>query len=378
MGNVEAFDEKLVHAEQKIAIYGTTPCGIMVKECLENIGLEVSIFIDRIRVQENYVGVPIFHFEEIADFNDYLIINCTSANFWNINKFLFDNGIETVYHGLSLLSLGINRNLIKNKECIELYKHYVNKEDDDSIYKVSAIITERCSLRCKYCTEYMPHIPGGGMHADVDVCIKSITNLLDAIGKLESITIIGGEVFTHPQWEVLVKWCVDEERIQEVRVLTNSTIVPSKREILRNKKVVLMLDDYGKTSRKLDELKSIAIDENIRYVIYKHDYWYDVLGCEYVDESSRELIKKYEVCRLKGCWNISDGFLYKCVTSYYKMKYKLSREIGEIEDFIDLLNSDSMKIRESVIELSQKKYLEACKYCIGTGNDNIVDVAEQL
>ncbi len=379
MGKVIAFEESLIKTKKKIAVYGTTRCGRLTKRALEILGGGVDIFIDRIKDNELFYGVPVLHYEEIEDVNQYLIINCTSSNFWNVSEFLFEHGVEKVYHSLLLLKLvPKDDGVLEMGDTRKLYESYIKKEENDSIYKLSVIITEKCSLNCKYCTEYMPYISDVAKHGDISICQKAILKLLEAIGKIESLTIIGGEVFTHPHWDRIVVWAIEEKRIEKVKILTNSTIIPAYKEILKNERVQLVLDDYGNKSRKLRDLIEWAENENIDYTVFRHDRWFNVFESDYISETESELSNKYNLCHLKGCWNISDGYLYKCTTSYYKMKYMLSKEIGIKTDFIDLINLDISQIKELIFKISNKKYLEACKYCVGTSSDNIVGIAEQI
>lgn len=54
MGEVAAFNQKMLNTEKKIAIYGTTPCGRTAKKAIENSGGSVDIFIDRLRGGEMF------------------------------------------------------------------------------------------------------------------------------------------------------------------------------------------------------------------------------------------------------------------------------------------------------------------------------------
>ncbi len=341
-------------------------------------GGEINFYIDRLRDNEVFEGVPVVHYEEIQDVGQYLIINCASTNFWNISEFLFEQGIETVYHALELLKVVPEDD--KTAEMLDarqMYEHYVNK-NNGSIYRLSIIITEKCSLRCKFCTEYMPYISNVTDHFDISVCEKAVLNLLDAVGSLGSLMIQGGELFTHPKWADFVTWCTKESRINKVTVLTNSTIIPLNWEALQNEKVLLALDDYGHVSGKLERIIEEAKKWKINYTIFKHEHWYDVAAYQYIEETEKERKEKFATCQIKGCWNISDGFLYRCTTSYYKMKYMLSKDMYKESDFIDLINSDTDQIRRQIEEISKRKYIESCKYCVGTNNDNMITAGEQV
>ena len=381
MGKVVGFDKELVHSDKKIAIYGMSPCGQLTQKVLEMLGGGCSLYIDRLAREEIWKNVPVKRFEDITDINEYMIINCASSAFWDIAEFLFEQGVETVYHALPLLEIipPDRDNVLEMYDTRQKYEHAIKKEEnDDSIYRLSIVITERCSLQCKYCTEYVPYIRQTAEHMEIGNCKKALEKLLDALGKLESVMIQGGEVFTHPRWDELVEWCCEESRIGKVIILTNSTIVPDRWEVMQNEKVLLTLDDYEEASFRLHELEKWAEERKIHYTIMRHEFWYDVSDCQFTEENEKELGEKFSVCQLKGCWVISDHFLYRCTATYYKMKYMLSKTIEDDIDFIDLFKLTPAEIRGQIVRLNSTNYLSACRYCVGTSMNNLTGVGEQI
>ncbi|MCM1217599.1 MAG: radical SAM protein [Lachnospiraceae bacterium] len=339
----------------------------------------MDVYIDRLAHGESYDGIPVKRFEDIDNIQEYYVINCASSAFWDISEFLFDHEVETVYHALPLLEMlpEDQEDVLEMFDTRSKYKHCINREEDSSIYRLSVVITERCSLKCKNCTEYVPYIKNKE-HEEIESCIQAVKKLLEAIGKLDSIMIQGGEIFTHPHWDILVKWCCEEKRIARVIILTNATIIPKEWEALQNRKVLLALDDYHEVSSRLLELKDMARQKGIDHTVLRHDHWFDVADCGVITDDPAALKQKFAVCQLKGCWVISGHFLYRCTTSYYKMKYMLSKKIEEDEDFIDLFTLSPEKIREQIKRLSKADYLSACRYCRGTSTENLIGVAEQL
>ncbi len=380
MGEVAAFNQKMLNTEKKIAIYGTTPCGRTAKKAIENSGGSVDIFIDRLRGGVKcFEGIPILHFKEIEDIGQYLIINCASSNFWKITDFLFEQGVKKVYHALSLLeSIPKEDSELAMHDVRKMYEHFVKEDGNERIYKLAVILTEKCTLRCKYCSLYMPYIARNARNLDITRCDLDVDKLLDAVGMLESLTVMGGEVFVHPNWGDFVTHCCMDDRIKQVVVLTNATIIPKDPKPLQSKKVVLAIDDYGDLSKKQNELIAWAREYGIKYEIVHQEHWHDVSAYEMLEETDKERIEKFDNCQIKGCWNISGGFLYRCPVSYYKMKYMLSKEITESADFIDLISLDAAEIKEQIKRLYRKKYLEACSYCIGTDSRNLISVGEQI
>lgn len=340
----------------------------------------VELYIDRLAHGNLCENVPVRKFEDIKNIEEYRIINCASNAFWDISRFLFDQGVETVYHALPLLeTLSEEReNVLEMFDTRNKYEHCIKGEEDGSIYRLSVVITERCSLRCKYCTEYAPYIRQMAVQEEIGNCVKAIKKLLEAIGHLDSVMLQGGEIFTHPEWEEIVRWCCEEKRISQVIVLTNATIVPKEWEALQNRKILLALDDYKEVSSRLPELKTIAHEKGINCTVFRHEFWYDVSDCGFTTDSADELKQKFATCQIKGCWVISGSFLYRCTASYYKMKYMLKRNIEEDKDFINLSALSPQEIKEQIIRLSKADHLSACQYCIGTSTENLIGVGEQL
>uniref|UniRef100_N2ARW0 Uncharacterized protein n=1 Tax=Eubacterium plexicaudatum ASF492 TaxID=1235802 RepID=N2ARW0_9FIRM len=126
MGRIEAFDRTMIGDGCKIAVYGMSPCGKLAKKAIELLGGKIDVFIDRLRDAEFFEGVPVMHFEEIRNIHEYRIINCASANFRSIAGFLFDQGIETVYHALSLLDLvPEDDKALEMCDARSLYRYYI-------------------------------------------------------------------------------------------------------------------------------------------------------------------------------------------------------------------------------------------------------------
>lgn len=326
-----------------------------------------------------FEGIPVYRFEQLRkDLKQYQIIICAAGSFWNIAKILEDQGIQIAYDLLKVFEeVAPEDEFGEMCDTKKLYEHYVTQSENVEIFKLSVIITEKCSLRCKYCTEYMPYIRNEATHYEFDAFTKAMNSLLDAIGKLESVTILGGEAFTNPQWVKYVEYCVNEPRIHKVVILTNSTIIPKLHMCMKHEKFMLGIDDYGNICKK-DELVDWAIANGVKYTIYRHEHWFDVSSYEKLNQTKEELKQKFDICQIKGCWNISNGYLYRCTSSYYKMKYMVGMDINTSKDYINLINESSLEIRNHIQQLNMRQYLDACEYCEGTSSENMIDVAEQL
>lgn len=254
------------------------------------------------------------------------------------------------------------------------YEHNVLHPEDVKIFQLSIILTEKCSLRCKYCTEYMPYLHSP-QDFDIDDTFSALGKVLDAVNGIRQLHILGGEVFVHPQWHLFVKKCIDDPRIGKICVLTNATIIPKDALVLKNTKCELLLDDYK--FNKIDEWKQFCQEQEITYRVVRHEFWHNVLEAakKSVYKSKEE---RYENCLIKSCWNMTDGFLYRCTTSFFKLKYDVGMDVSANTDFIDLRNKKVEEIRAEIKRLLKVKSLSACEYCPGTYPGNLIGVAEQM
>lgn len=375
---VESFTRENV-CDKKIILYGCNSAAKLALNVLKNWGAECVAVIDMMYKEPLFEGIPVYRFDQMKnEVNRYQILICAASSFWNIVKTLEEHGIKVVYDLLKIFEeVPIEDEFGEMCDTRKLYEYHVTHSESIEIFKLSVIITEKCSLRCKYCTEYMPYIRNEATHCEFDVFVKSMDALLVAIGKLESVTILGGEAFVNPQWEQFVEYCVKEPRIHKVVLLTNSTIIPKLYICMKHEKFMLGIDDYGNICKK-DELVDWAKANGIKYTIYRHEHWFDVSSYEKLSQTKEELKQKFDICQIKGCWNISNGYLYRCTSSYYKMKYMVGIDINASEDYINLLTESSLEIRNHIQQLNMRQYLDACEYCEGTTSKNMIDVAEQL
>ena len=298
---------------------------------------------------------------------------CASNSFDNIVLSLDSLGARYVYHVVPMLEK-IKDNLSARNDWAAMYIAFATGSADSTIYKLSVVITEHCTLRCKYCAEYMPYIKNP-KHTSVRDVVFWIDSLLEAIGEIRQLHLMGGEVFTHPEWDKIVERLLNDSRIGKIILLTNATVVPRTIDVLQNERVKLELDDYP--CGRIDELESFCDRNNIEYSVVKHDYWYDLTSKEIKDNECRA-VDRYSRCRVKGCWCISDGFLYRCTTSYYLTKYANGTNPYGDTDFINLKRLSASEIRMNIRRLAHAKFLNSCTMCPGTKRNNIVTVADQL
>jgi molybdenum cofactor biosynthesis enzyme MoaA len=134
---------------------------------------------------------------------------------------------------------------------------------------LTVLATSFCTLKCELCATYTPYAEKP-RHYDVNVLIKSVSRFFDCIDKhIGIVTISGGEPFMHPGLpgfiDFLTQYYADYEMIE---IITNGTIVPSDKLLLSmkaNRKINIMLDDYGALSANIGKVIEKFKSNNIEY-----------------------------------------------------------------------------------------------------------------
>lgn len=65
------------------------------------------------------------------------------------------------------------------------------------IYQIEMVVTTKCSLRCKDCSNLMQYYKSP-YHVDIKKNLKALKNLLDNVDEIGTLTFLGGEPLLYP------------------------------------------------------------------------------------------------------------------------------------------------------------------------------------
>ena len=131
------------------------------------------------------------------------------------------------------------------------------------------LITSKCTLNCKLCSNYIPYIPAP-IHTPKEIAFQEIKAFFEVWDYADRIELIGGEPLLHPNfYEILAECLKYQSQFGKIRITTNATIIP-KKEVFdlicaTDKRIEFLLDDYGPLSKNLDEIRQICDDYAIPY-----------------------------------------------------------------------------------------------------------------
>lgn len=236
---------------------------------------------------------------------------------------------------------------------------------------VDVIITERCSLKCRDCSNLMQYY-ANPRHCDLPLVLRSIDALFSVVDEVMDVRIIGGDAFMNRDWTALVAKLADEKRARRVVLYTNGTIVPPPADlsVLRQEKVLVIVTDYGPLSRKLEELQRAFRQFGVTYHLLKVDDWLDCAAIEQHSRSVAENRELYRNCCAKNMLTLSDGRLFRC--PYAANAARLAAVPDCPEDYVDLLAGPLDRpaartaLRRQVHSyLHELDYLRTCDFCNG-------------
>lgn len=235
---------------------------------------------------------------------------------------------------------------------------------------VDIIITERCSLKCRDCSNLMQYYkkPKDCSVEDLAQSIDAFCSLVDEVNEFR---VIGGEPFMNRNIHLVLKKLIDEPKVRKIVIYTNGTIIPKEHQIqyLKNDKVLLLITDYGLLSRKLNILTQLLKEHNIAFYVLKARGWSDCAKIMRHHRNTEQQKEIFKSCCAKNLVTLSDGKLYRCPFSANAARLTAIPDYEN--DYIDILRNtqegmdiDEMKKKIRMFML-ERDFLETCDYCKG-------------
>jgi len=364
-----------------VIICGAGIVGKVLLSICRDRGIAVECFCDSSQkvAQDNFCDKEVIYTPELRKKYKDAIFLISAAAIKDTVDLLTDLGFLNWYAGgLLLKDLDVSQNRLAPpidytkfaiENCILCHDGYLNP-DKLFLRSIDLIITERCSLRCRDCSNLMQYYERP-RDCGIEMLLKSIDNFCLAIDEVMDFRVIGGDAFMNKEWPIIVKRLTDEPKAKRVVVYTNGTIVPNEKDIpyLMKDKVLIIVTDYGALSKKLAQLKQALEKDRIAYYILNVTEWLDCAAIKPHNRSASRNKEIYKACCAKNMATLSDGKLFRC--TYAANAARLSAVPDYKNDYIDLFQepldaAGILKTKNKVRGyLLDKAYLETCDYCNG-------------
>ncbi|MCX6727161.1 MAG: radical SAM protein, partial [Candidatus Shapirobacteria bacterium] len=152
---------------------------------------------------------------------------------------------------------------------------------------VDIIVTEKCSLRCKECSNLMRYYKNP-KDTDLKELIGDVDRLCSIVDEINEVRVLGGEPFMYKEVHLIIEKLIDELKVKKIVIYTNGTIIPrdEQLEYLKNNKVFFIVTNYGELSRNLDALTKKLMRNKIAFYVQKVGGW---TNCSKIIKHNREV-----------------------------------------------------------------------------------------
>lgn len=325
----------------------------------------------------DFHGFKVMHTQQLKEHYSEALVLISAAAIKDVVDMLREDGFEDwVAAGPLLEDMDVGQvtpeldfHKFSVETCIVCHAGYLNPEKT-FLRSVDLIITERCSLKCKDCSNLMQYYDSP-KNVELDILFQSIDALCSALDEIMELRVIGGDAFMNKQWPLVVERLVGESKIKRVVIYTNGAIVPGLDcvPVLKHPKVLTIVTDYGKLSRNMDKLISYFNEYEIAHRILHVDNWLDCASLKKHNRTEKENAKIYQDCCAKNMLSLSDGKLFRC--PFAANADRLSAVPDLNGDYLDVLAEMSSPVeahsvgRKIMDYVLNKGALEICDYCNG-------------
>ena len=229
---------------------------------------------------------------------------------------------------------------------------------------IDIIITERCSLKCKDCSNLMQYYVNP-INVSLNEILKDFETLINNVDHIYEIRLIGGEPFMNKDIYRIINEISKNKKLSRIVIYTNATI-PLKVEyidILKHSKIVFSVTTYGKLSKNTQKVIDFLKKNKIPYRDHPPENWTD---CGVIYDFKRkepEMEKLFEDCCGKNLLTVTNGKLYRC--PFVANAERLNAIPKDSDNYVNV-NDSKKNIKKYTTQIN---YIPACNYCMGRSYD---------
>ena len=240
-------------------------------------------------------------------------------------------------------------------------REYLENENVFAIPRIVIIVTTKCTLKCKGCSQLIPCYEKP-YDTELEVLTASLDNLIQNVDKCYAVDIIGGEPFLYKNIEELVELIKKYSKICQISFATNGTVKlsPTILKSLKDNRVLVRVSDYGLIRKQAEFIEQL--EKNDIAVAFSTDMqWVDLGDGRSKGRTHEELKSIFKDCNSgKMCKTLLNGRLYHC--SRCANLYDLGMGFMDRERDLLEINCEG-NLREKLKYFFLQDYSNACDNC---------------
>jgi organic radical activating enzyme len=341
-------------------------------------GIEIDAICDNEirKCGHKFMGIDVIHTPNlVSKYKDIRFIigalqikdSCDQLSLFGYDKFYSPIELLKEYNYLEFKH-SVPTLTLKNRVdvFIKVHETYFDK-DKNYMRSLDVMITERCSLKCKSCSNLMQYYTNP-KNVDQDKTIKALDILRKYVSEISEFRIIGGEPLMNKNWHNIIKK-IQNYYNGNIIIYTNGTISPKDEcfDGLNKKNIRFLITEYGNLSRNLNKLKNQLEKFNIEYTSTPAGYWVDCSNVKHHKRSKEKLAEVFRECCAKYTYTILNEKLYRC--PFIANADNLKAIPDDPSNYVNLL-SDNGSLEKRINKLiNVYSFFPACDFCDGRPYD---------
>lgn len=241
-------------------------------------------------------------------------------------------------------------------------------------------LTTFCNLNCRKCADLLPYQKN--CHYDYNLLMEDLNKILGVVDVIHEILLGGGEIFLYPHMNEIIEYCIQSNKIRNVVIVTNGTVIPSEDtlKLLKHKKVTMRVSGYGEDIvPKRPELIQLLKQEEIRLEDLEGMIWREIGNSDCRNRSKKEMEAVWDQCSMNNCITMSSrGRIYYCSHSIAADELECYPSPLENE-YVDVRNTPIEDLGEKLEKFYEIGCISTCNYCDGLVKESpIVPTAAQI
>lgn len=245
----------------------------------------------------------------------------------------------------------------------QYHKAYFN---DSLIFlrSVDVVITERCSLKCKDCSNLMQYYQKP-INVEKEEVLADFDTLAEHVDHIFEVRLIGGEPFMNKDIYSVIEHIVDSPKISRLVIYTNAMVpfTSSGLAVMQHPKIVLSITDYGPLARHTKPNVARLLEAGVTHRVHPPENWTDSGVIHDFSRTDQENEQIFENCCGKNLLTLTNGKLYRC--PFAANADRLGAIPYDPDNFV-AASATNPEIRHYLREI---KRLPACNFCKGRSFD---------
>lgn len=370
--------EAVKYGARPIIIYGASTFGEYTLVILRHLGIEPVCFCDQGRKGEIVQGVKVYDYQHILSIKDAVVLLAVGTALKEVTEFLQEKGITEIFSIYQFVfgENGLDVNQISAaRQDLYYFKHLYqfaleHLEKEEGLFTLDWVITEKCSLRCRDCSNLMQYygLPQNYAAADLQ---KNLDTILRITGKIFDLRVLGGEPFMNPEMAEIIRKYLADPRVVNITIYTNATILPNEEiiQVLKHPKVKCQISNYGSLVKNFDNFVKVMQEKEIRYTVTETGLWQDLGKLENRGKTEQEMRYTFFGCECNNLLTLLGDKIYRCPFSAHGRNLEAIPDMEE--DRVSLCGSDEYILKKLKYLLKEKSFDYACGYCNGRSGSSI-------